>query len=264
MGHASHMTLHLSDFCVKHGIEVIPLYPNATHILQPLDVAVFRPLKTDWRKFLMEWRMDNSGLKLTKVDFPKLFAKALNAISAEVVQSGFIGTSLCPFNPDRIDFKKLILSHNKFDDTPLNSSVTPETSILKNSSGASSVTSMETNLKALENNITPQKLKGFHECSDDTTVPEEHKSLYKVWKRLKNSVDEGVSHDASTSSSSIPVNPGTSLVNLNSNEYDNSDLECFHLLPVTHSTPGVQKTPPKSCPPLPIYLHRSNSHYVGQ
>ena len=33
-GHASHMTMQLSDFCVLKQIEVIPLYPNSTHILQ--------------------------------------------------------------------------------------------------------------------------------------------------------------------------------------------------------------------------------------
>lgn len=38
-GHVSHLTMALSDFCVQHKIELIALYPNATHILQPLNVA---------------------------------------------------------------------------------------------------------------------------------------------------------------------------------------------------------------------------------
>lgn len=46
----SHLTLHLSDFCSANGIELIALYPNSTHILQPMDLAVFRPLKVAWRK----------------------------------------------------------------------------------------------------------------------------------------------------------------------------------------------------------------------
>jgi len=50
---------------------------------------------------------------------------------------------------------------------------------------------------------------------------------------------------------SIPDNPGTSLVNLNSNEHDDSDLEDIHSLPA-QSTPQVQKTPPKNCPPSNI------------
>lgn len=42
-GHSSHLTLALSDFCVQNKIELIALYPNATHLLQPMDVSIFRP-----------------------------------------------------------------------------------------------------------------------------------------------------------------------------------------------------------------------------
>lgn len=48
-GHSSHLTLELSNFCVENKIELIALYPNATHILQPMDVAVFHPLKNGWK-----------------------------------------------------------------------------------------------------------------------------------------------------------------------------------------------------------------------
>lgn len=39
-----------SQFCEKNGIILVALLPNATHILQPMDVAVFRSLKEPWRK----------------------------------------------------------------------------------------------------------------------------------------------------------------------------------------------------------------------
>ncbi|GBN09300.1 hypothetical protein AVEN_89322-1, partial [Araneus ventricosus] len=48
-GHSSHLSLHLSTFCMAHGIELVALLPNATHLLQPMDVAVFHDLKTSWR-----------------------------------------------------------------------------------------------------------------------------------------------------------------------------------------------------------------------
>lgn len=44
-GHSSHLSYHLSTFAAANGIEVIALNPNATHILQPLDVSVFGSLK---------------------------------------------------------------------------------------------------------------------------------------------------------------------------------------------------------------------------
>lgn len=49
-GHTSHLSKYLSDYCSKNEIEVVALYPNSTHLLQPLDVAVFRPLKLEWKK----------------------------------------------------------------------------------------------------------------------------------------------------------------------------------------------------------------------
>ncbi|KAH9627760.1 hypothetical protein HF086_001774 [Spodoptera exigua] len=58
-GHRSHMTLHLSDFCKANEIEVISLYPNSTHLLQPMDVAVFRPLKVSWQNQVKSWKIDN-------------------------------------------------------------------------------------------------------------------------------------------------------------------------------------------------------------
>ncbi|XP_011858222.1 PREDICTED: uncharacterized protein LOC105555789 [Vollenhovia emeryi] len=53
-GHSSHLTMPLSEFCRDKGIEVIALPPNATHILQPLDVGFFGPLKKNWLQAVNE------------------------------------------------------------------------------------------------------------------------------------------------------------------------------------------------------------------
>ena len=65
-GYSSHMTLPLSQFCKEHKIEIIALYPNSTHLLQPLDVAVIHPLKIQWTKALHTWRIDNADQRLRK------------------------------------------------------------------------------------------------------------------------------------------------------------------------------------------------------
>jgi hypothetical protein len=44
-GHRSHLTFNVSKFCAENGIILFALYPNATHILQPADVALFKPRK---------------------------------------------------------------------------------------------------------------------------------------------------------------------------------------------------------------------------
>ena len=44
-GHVSHLSLKTSQFCDQKEIILVALYANATHILQPMDVAVFCTLK---------------------------------------------------------------------------------------------------------------------------------------------------------------------------------------------------------------------------
>lgn len=71
-GHSSHGTLHLSEFCQKNQIVLIALYPNSTHLTQPMDVSCFRPLKVGWRKGVRKWRFINDGIKLQREDFAPL------------------------------------------------------------------------------------------------------------------------------------------------------------------------------------------------
>lgn len=49
-GHKSHLTFQLSKFCRDNQIHLVALYPNSTHILQPLDVALFSPFKKKLEK----------------------------------------------------------------------------------------------------------------------------------------------------------------------------------------------------------------------
>ena len=73
-GAKTHLTLHLSNFCAQNGIELYCLYPNATHIIQPADVSVFRPIKLRLRQAVRKWQGDNQNKCLTKVNFTPLLA----------------------------------------------------------------------------------------------------------------------------------------------------------------------------------------------
>lgn len=46
---ASHLTLKVIKLCSENDINMIFLPANSTHLTQPLDVAIFRPLKTALR-----------------------------------------------------------------------------------------------------------------------------------------------------------------------------------------------------------------------
>lgn len=108
-GHSSYFTMHLSTFCRDKDIVLITLYPNATHILQPLDVGFFRPLKASWEKTVHRWKLDTEGARLTKHYFAGELKKAIDAInSCEILQSAFKACGLHPFNPDAIKYEKFI------------------------------------------------------------------------------------------------------------------------------------------------------------
>lgn len=44
-GHGSHLTFDFLDYAFKHQILVVGLPSHTTDFLQPLDVAIFRPLQ---------------------------------------------------------------------------------------------------------------------------------------------------------------------------------------------------------------------------
>ncbi|CAG4993810.1 unnamed protein product [Parnassius apollo] len=80
---ASHINKRVLNECEKHNISFIYLPPNGTHILQPLDVAYFRPLKCKWRQVLLQWN-SQLGRKLStppKVQFPRLLKTALDSLT---------------------------------------------------------------------------------------------------------------------------------------------------------------------------------------
>ena len=49
-GHGSHHSGRFEEFCVQNSIITLCLPPHSSHLLQPLDVGCFRPLKTSYGK----------------------------------------------------------------------------------------------------------------------------------------------------------------------------------------------------------------------
>lgn len=103
-GHTSHMSFHVSKFCSENGIILIALFPNATHLLQPMDVAIFRSLKGAWKTAVQSWRLEHIDSPiLRKVHFCPLLNKVLeDTLSPEMFQNGFRKCELLPWNPDEV------------------------------------------------------------------------------------------------------------------------------------------------------------------
>ena len=59
------------------------LPPNSTHLTQPLDVAIFGPVKRIWRAVLQDWRVANpkGAATLPKEVFPNLLRKTIERLT---------------------------------------------------------------------------------------------------------------------------------------------------------------------------------------
>ncbi|KAL5499318.1 hypothetical protein EMCRGX_G010708 [Ephydatia muelleri] len=77
-GHKSHLSLEIAEFCREKRILLVALYPNSTHLLQPLDVSVFKSLKNLWTTAKNLWKASNPLANISKKVFPNVFKKAVD------------------------------------------------------------------------------------------------------------------------------------------------------------------------------------------
>ncbi|XP_043476436.1 MFS-type transporter clz9-like [Leptopilina heterotoma] len=108
-GHASHISIPLLSFCREKQIHLILLFPNSTHLIQPLDIAYFHPLKNLWREMVPIWKRTSNASEVTKENFPAVLKLTVDSYKdeAKTVISGFKRAGLVPFNPDAVNYNIL-------------------------------------------------------------------------------------------------------------------------------------------------------------
>lgn len=95
---------HCYDFNVLREAEqeriIITAFPSHTSsLLQPLDVAVFGPLKQAWKRTASVWFRENPGKVITRTSFPWMSRQAWKeGITVDTVKSGFKATGIWPFD----------------------------------------------------------------------------------------------------------------------------------------------------------------------
>ena len=82
--------------------------PHTTHILQPLDVGVFKPLKSVWSQVLKTYTLETMAARVDRLIFPSLLAKMWpNVLLPEHLIGGFKGTGVHPLSRDAIPNSQL-------------------------------------------------------------------------------------------------------------------------------------------------------------
>ena len=99
---------HLSYNCVRTAkdlqIILVKLPPNSTHLLQVLDVSVFKPAKAKWSNIVKSWFRQTRFESISKSVFPTLLSKLFDALveKPEYLINGFRATGIWPLNKDLI------------------------------------------------------------------------------------------------------------------------------------------------------------------
>ena len=77
--------------------------PNSTHLCQPLDVAVFRPAKTEWKDIFDTWRRESRRSdNLPKTIFPSLLNKLVKRLKSTNLVSGVRASGTWPLDRNQV------------------------------------------------------------------------------------------------------------------------------------------------------------------
>lgn len=231
-GHTSHLSFHLSTFCSDNGIILVALFPNATHLLQPMDVAVFRSLKGAWKTAVQSWRLDNiDNPVLRKVQFCPLLNKVLKeTLSPELFKNGFRKCGLLPWNPDEVCFVS---------GKPIGE--------LNELQRMTKIKELETGLKFLDKYIEADKIAQFKGCDEWTGVTEDA-NLFKFYKNMEKLLKQNNENLPIPPDLTIPDQTGISEV-LSPLPYDNGDFNItsdVFAIPNKYTSQNL-KTPSKQC-----------------
>lgn len=181
-GHSSHLTQKLSQFCREKKIELVALYPNATHILQPLDVPVFSPLKKIYKKTIDEWRIENATQRLTRETFAPVLKKTIDALphSETTIRNGFKTCGLFPFSPDQVDFN--ILNKKKKYNEATDAAAEMEKGVNEHN-----LLESKKHLQFFEDNLEPATLQDFKNAIENSTdiSNSDNIGLFNYWKNLR-------------------------------------------------------------------------------
>jgi hypothetical protein len=99
-GHESHHSLEFQELCKENNIYTLCMPPHSSHLLQPLDVGCFSPLKRAYSREITALILHHIN-HITKLEFLPAFKAAFTrSFTAANICSAFRGAGLVPLQPD--------------------------------------------------------------------------------------------------------------------------------------------------------------------
>ncbi|KAJ8340713.1 hypothetical protein SKAU_G00353460 [Synaphobranchus kaupii] len=108
-GHNSHQTLEVVEMALENGVILLCWPPHTSHVLQPLDVGIFGPLKTEFVHLALNICHFNNSFVLFKRDFGKVFRKAYEKSVEELhMKRAFKACGIVPLDSHAINSQRVM------------------------------------------------------------------------------------------------------------------------------------------------------------
>lgn len=104
-GHSSHIDIKLVEIAVRNNVTILLLPPHSSHLLQPMDLSVFKSIKNTWDQSLCTWTRNHKQQKLPKKELSKLICEIWLKLDKQIIINGFKKAGIYPFNRFVIDRK---------------------------------------------------------------------------------------------------------------------------------------------------------------
>ena len=112
--HTSHISSDIITQARLHGVDIVTIPPHSSHVLQPLDLTIYGPLKQAWARQIGYHHDANPGHRITDRQIGGIFARAWRSVmdNQDSIKNGFETSGICPFNPDRVMENPSNFTHN--------------------------------------------------------------------------------------------------------------------------------------------------------
>jgi hypothetical protein len=101
-GYGSHATPEFDQYCTENKIITLCMPPHTSHLLQPLDVGCYSPLKVAYRLEVSE-PARQGVFRIDKLDFLWIYTRIRGTVLSEQnTKASFQTTGLIPYSPERV------------------------------------------------------------------------------------------------------------------------------------------------------------------
>ncbi|XP_067283522.1 uncharacterized protein [Pseudorasbora parva] len=107
--HETHCGRQIIDVCRENQIDILLLPPHTTHMLQPLDISVFNPLKGVFSTLASRMGLVRGDMVVGKKHFSAVLKHAYEkAVTAANIKAGFRKAGIYPLSREAVDMTQIV------------------------------------------------------------------------------------------------------------------------------------------------------------